>query len=851
MANLFEQQETDEFGGVLVEDVDEFGGVLAEGVEAPGELTAVSGTMQGVNVMLANAAGAFVDVAGGAMNLAREAAGLPPITKPILGSESIKAGLRSIGVLKDVELEEMSRPAQIGYRVGEVIGGSIPFAAAPLVAVRMGVKGAQFLQPILNAARATPGRFTAIEVGGILGAAQGAGLAEAADPGDDLTRLLSEIAGGFINPAGTVVRLGGSTFGAVKRFATGFSKAGREAEAARVIRAIVDETGQNAETLARQLEVPDGFNLTSGRKTGDPALLALESKIAQRNAEFSRNADETTKEAFASMRGLIDELVKTGRPADLRAAAIVRQKYFDDLLSQRFKDAEQQVAEVAAKIGGKDRAAAGQVVFDTLNVAMREARNVERALWGKIPRDIDLIPNGLRAAKAAVRERLLKEETFPLASTINRILKTNKTTTGELLKLRSRLLASSRDSRAQSKFSDASITDELAGSILDDMSNIDVPSVDDARQFSRALNKTFSQTFAGRALAKNRQAGQKISPETLLDRAFGGGGVAADVRFRELVEAGDFSSMFLGDVVRGESELFLRTVASQVLENGKVNATKLRGLVANNPQLLERFPLLKQDLNDVTRAQTLLDKVIASNRIASQKVMERAAFARLIDVEDPARAIDGLLRGKTPQRDFRQLARLAKNSGEGAVEGLKTSVFDNALSAAGKGEAGFSFSKFGKALFDPKGRLSPIELMRSENVISIGETNRLRQLIDRGVKLEKAIKLKPKLDELIGEPDAFFDFAVRVLGANIGGASVVGQSAGAPIVAAGAGSKLARKLFEKVPVTKIMDVLTEAAKNPQFMAVLLRKGKTAAQRKVIRRQINAFLLQTGLIDENE
>ena len=93
------------------------------------------------------------------------------------------------------------------------------------------------------------------------------------------------------------------------------------------------------------------------------------------------------------------------------------------------------------------------------------------------------------------------------------------------------------------------------------------------------------------------------------------------------------------------------------------------------------------------------------------------------------------------------------------------------------------------------------------------------------------------------------NFLQRVVGANIGGA--LGQGSGAPLVAAGAGSKLVRNFFDKLPAAKVTEILKEAANNPALMANLLEKPTSIQKQRELLRQLNGFLVNAGIVATGE
>lgn len=872
--------ETSQFGGVPIVDTaaqSRFGGIPVEGVEEPGKLGVVSGATQAINrtiaafpAALASIVSLPIDLVGGAINLGLKSVGLTPASQFVGGTAFLEENVTqpinqvfdAIGVTQDVTFEELSRPAKIAFRGAELATGAVLFGALPLAAVRAGVVGPKFLAPILDFARQSPLRFSLLEATSAVSAGQGAAFAEAAKPGDAFTSFVLSITGGLINPTGAAVRAIKGGGGQLTKLMASFGRSRQEAKAAQIIRDIAEEAGEDLPALIRLLEEPSELILTAGRKTGSPTLLAIEGRLAQQSAKFSEIRKETTQKAFAQLRETIDKLVVSGDPVALRVAARLRQQYFDDVLTQRLQIAQQKAGEAATKIGGNKRASSARA-FEALDGAEKEARAAERSIWNKVAKDIESPVDNLARKKVEMEGRLLEEESLPLATSINRILRTveppdiigdltilragrppKPVLSGELIILRSRLLDKARELRAAGKRSEASIAGELADSVLDDVTTI--PEFDEARAFSKSLNDVFTRGFGGTALAKTAQGAQRVSPELMLDRAFGKGG---DVRFRELQQAADFSAGVFGGVMRNEQEAFVRAMANIVLDNGVVNPTKLRNFVRANDELLDNFPILRKELSDAGSAQQLVNETISANRVASRAIKERTVFARLINVENPTAVVGRSLRGPTQQRDYRQFAKVAKKSGTAAVEGLKTATLEDTMNVASRG--GFTFTKLQKALFAPTGRFSVMETMQKNNVISVTEKQTWERIVNRGAEIEASVADTTQIEPLIDDVSALFDIMVRMGSVRLAALSPLSTPGPGQIVVAGAASQAGRRFFEKVPATKIMDVLIEAARNPPFAAAILKKPQSLKQRKALERQINGFLLEAGIIDRSE
>ena len=773
---------------------------------------------------------------------------------PFGGSRSIRRGLENIGIAPDVDEEELPPTQRPAYVAGEVVGGSLPFIAAPYTAPARGV-----LKPVVETARQAPKRFLAAEASAVTGAAAGGAGAEFVDPGDPVTRLLAELGGGMLSPAALMARYGKKTGDKIKDVVTSFSKTGREQKAAEVLQDIISASGENIDDVVSRLQSADieGVKLTAGQKTGSPALLAMEKKLAASSSRFEGEAEDLASNSLKQLRELTDTFTQAGEPESLKIAAKLRQRYFDDLLTRRIEDAGQTALEAQAKIGGGTRADLADISVEAANAlraAIKDAREVEKDLWGRIPKETPLAPDGVIARYNSVKSRLLPEESLPMlaekfiARMQNLGAQGKKTSAGELLTFRSRMLANARDARARGDFGPASQFDELAEGALDDLTKLPGREADNAREFSRALHEKFTNTFAGKALSKASGGGDRIPAEIVMERAFGSGGTQAELRLRELGEAADFPARVFGEPMLSAQERFLKIASQNATDaaTGRVNPVKLREFLSKNKTTLDRFPDLKTKLSNAADAEEAFRGVEESARVATKAIRERTAFANLIKTDDPVVAVGNVLSGPNARRGFTQFAKLARRSGEGAVSGLRSSALKNAFDKATDHVGRFSFERFDRILKSglSKEDVGLIPLMEQNGLMNAGISYRLKRLIRRGVEIEQALANQKKLDKLMEEPDAMFDLVTRIVGANLGSMGAAAQ--GSSLIAAHAGSRFARNFAEKIPATKTSEVLELAAKDPKFMAMLLRKVKTPAARAQVEKQINAYLYGAGL-----
>lgn len=834
---------------------------------------------KGTQAGIAGILGAPVDIASAGLR----AAGVPISEEPFLGSESIRRGLGAIG-FDQVDVEQLPPEQRPAFIAGEVIGGSVIPGAAPVAAARFGAKGRGILKPIIAAAATAPKRFIAAETAAAIGAGAGGGAAEFVDPGDPTTRFLSEVAGGLFNPTAAAIRVGGKTVESVRNLTRSFSKSGREGKAAEVIRDIIAETGEDPAAVTNLLEKADvtGVKLTSGQKTGSPALLAMESKLASQSSRFAGEAEDLATNSLKQLRTLVDDFTKAGDPQSLAVAARLRDRYFKDLLDRRVDIAGQNALEARAGFGTESRADIAGISTEAKTIlrdAMKDAREVETDLWTKIPKDTPLAADGIIDSFGRVRDRLLPEEALPgvtervvkrlkkerdapldskaFVDKMLRLKRDNKiSSAGEIIKFRKRMLAFARDARGQNKFDQASQFDVLAEGALTDLNKLSGTEANNARSFSRQLNEKFTETFASQARGVTPRGGERIPAELMLERAFGSGGTRGELQLRELGEAADFPSRVFGGPMLDTQERFLQIASQSSIDasTGRVNPAKLREFLSKNQVTLDRFPDLKTKLSNASLAEEAFRGVEESGKTASKAIQQRAAFANLIKTDDPVVAVGNVLSGPNARREFTQLAKLAKRSGRGSVDGLRSASFKNAFDKATGNTGQFSFRRFDQILKKglSKEDVGLLPLMRQTGVIDKNGADRLRQLVKRSIEIEDALGSQKKLDKLLENPDGLFDLVTRIVGAKIGAAGVAGGATGTSLIAAGAGSKFARNFAQKIPATKVSEVLEIAARDPKFMAMLLRKTKTIKAKAEMERQINAFLISAGLqFDETE
>ncbi len=833
----------------------------------------VSEGLSSANRFIAEAAGAPADIAAAGLDLATGNR-FDFSERPFGGSEQIKDVFRAVGFTgREKSRDELTRAEQIASVGGETVGAAVSFLV-PGTAALKGVNTAKnaltagktsriesILQPAARKFKERPLQFTGTELSLTASAASGAATAEAIAPDNDIARFAGEVIGSITNPTVAVAQGVGRFSGATRRAVQTFTPGGREANAAKILQNLVEESGENSADIIRALNapLPEGVTVTSGQRSGSSALLRLERAVAKSSVKFDNQTREQLEDAFKVTDAAIEKLTAIGSPDSLRQASALRKAKFDGLLERRIDTALRGAVEAAENIGTADARNASLSAENILRMANQEMRAVERELWGKLPKNIPVATVALRENRDLLAGELLEEQVLPFAQSIEKFI-TEGATSGEFLKLRSSLMQEGRIKRAAGEFNEARIADNLAEAVLDDLTRIEgtVPGLQEARDFSRSYNEVFQRGFTQRALGSARSGGERIPPEILLDQAFAGGRRRAAQRVGELQRAADApGNPLLGAGMRNEQENFLNAAAERVLnDDGTVNPTKMRTFLAANAETLEQFPQLQNALTNADTAARELKKVRDTVRFAnSRTVRNKLAFERLADSENITEDIGRILSSDSTEQQLGQLARLARVGGKEHTDGLSTAIFDAVIEPVKRDGRNIDYQALRQRLTQPseRGGKSLLDIMVEQRIIPREVSDRMSQIVNRMAQIDESAARRFAGTEDV-EIDDITDLAVRFSGARIASAvntASGGGSGGASLVVAGAGSRFLRKILEKVPASRTQDVLIKAANDPEFAAKLLKRVESPEQARELEKQINAALIQAGIIPKGE
>jgi len=457
--------------------------------------------------------------------------------------------------------------------------------------------------------------------------------------------------------------------------------------------------------------------------------------------------------------------------------------------------------------------------------------------------------------------------------------------TRELTDMRSLALNLARELRAAGNNNGARMADDFGESLLDTLDNlqgltksgnlIDTDSAYNiARAFSRSLNDVFTRAFGGEALAKAKKGGQRIAPELLAQRLFQGGADPTYLRVAEIAEIGSFAvaSGLEGaedavTTLKGVTLSLLRNARAESFdpETGAISPTALKNWMSKNATVLKRFEGLEADLNNALKADSMLSEAYIANKAEDAGLKGQVTFANLLSgnraggTESPTTAVALALSPaqKTPIKQLNNLLDVAQSPedevlrGE-AITGLKSSILEWAFTKGGGTSRTFKPSVLYKTLFEemPKsqGRVSLSDWMVENKVIGDEELGNLKKYVGEMLRYEAA-QADGTLDELVEKAGPILDMYLAITGSVIGTSAqrALGMEGGpGSLIAAGAGAKAMRKLFEDMPESAKIDVMTEVMQNPKLLANLMRVPKTDTEKGRIARSIGEIFTEMGM-----
>lgn len=615
--------------------------------------------------------------------------------------------------------------------------------------------------------------------------------------------------------------------------------------------------------------------LTAGQLTGNPVLLGFENNLAKQSGEFRGVRDASIEDAFANLRNLSEVMLRSGDESTRLAGAEMQKTYFNNLLNTHIANARDAATVAASKFDAQDTAGASKAAQQAIYNAKEQARAVENALWDQVNRSETLTGEGVLSAVDAMSKRVLDGEPIgnstidPIIRKFAEKIRTNGgASSGEVLRFRSRMLGLGRDATAQGKFSEANMFEQLANGALDDIANITGEAADIARTFSRNLNERFNAGFPRKALSRGSTGENSINPELTLERGFAGGKATGDLQFRQMDEAvkfGDEAAQAAdkaGMQTRTEPELptgiddantinvpnqnistdvnapidnveglfnaqetFLRgrVDALRNPSTGEVDPRRIDKFVTDNPDLVERFPDLKNDMTLAAEAQRNADEVMEN-------------IGKAAENENLVTTVSQVFKGSTPAKDFENLAKLAPDGD--SVSGLRNAVVDWAMESATDTKGNFDFIKFSQNIAQPltdEGKTA-MDILVDNNVMTAEQVKGIGSFVEQGLRVQIGSKSPEYIDDIIQKNSDVINNLARLVGANVGAkaneitGSLVGGTRDSGLQSAAIFSAWAKKIVDAGPQAKTRDAMIAMFKDPQLLAEALSRNPDVAKK---------------------
>ena len=838
---------------------------------------------------------------------------------------------------------------QGGKTFGMTIGSSPMTFGLPAVS---GGRIANLITSMGQEARKRPIGMLAGEVVSGLGAGIAGGSVLAFDPYAEKTRMGAEVVGGMFTPVlritTSAVRNAGSIFDSIKQR---YSPEAREYKAAEYLKGIFEQTGEDPQKLLARfaVDLPEGVPEPSGaQRTGSLALTVLENTLAKGNAAYGTQINAQGAAAFRGFERVLKNLYGTGDPQALQLAAQSEKQFFNSLLNNRLRTAEENAAEAIRRIQvdtAETRDQVGNILRNEVEQSLADARTYGTALWRQAELEaVDVTPGSRGLENATVTPRMLQaNETsrgmldamtsvtpeylrsmpgYETASAIaNRFgvrggamntyrqqgrLSLSYLNTGiapqeaitnvqeipisYMIQARGDLLGLQRQAASGGDMNAARIYGEMSDAILSDLDELQTPAYNRARAYERELNDFYSRTFAGDLLRVNRQGADRLPAEILVAKAFGSNtdvtslrmeqvmGAANSLNYRyerllqelgpdhpQVLELAPFAINSAGRAasVRDAQRRWLLLGANKVLKQDPSSPTG--GVTVDEPAL-NRFIFenrreltdagLINDLENTQTANTLLRQAREGNSAFNQNIDTQMAFGQVLGSENPVRVVNDVLRSRFPVRNMNRLITLARQARapdgtpiEGAVDGLKSVLFDYAYTAAGGQNGGFSPTAFYDTLFKPvaRGQVSLAQLMINRGVMTGTERRNLKTLLSQMMRVEDVGANKQQIDSLFKEGSSpVQEIMLRVIGSKLGR---LGGGAGESLVLAGAGSRMLRDAVQNQPSIMITDILQRASRGGKLLTSLLQKvrpGDSASVTAELLRRLRTQGMINGL-----
>jgi len=798
--------------------------------------------------------------------------------KPFLGSAQVTEIFNALGI--ETEYDKTRALSAITGRIAEEVGMSTPLAG-PLA------KGA-----------AKPMQFVGKETGVAVAAGTGAATAQQMFPGSGGAEITGQLVGG-LSPTTltTLMKYAGAKTGAVEAFNLFFRPQSREKEIAGNIlysrlgpekSAKLLEDIKEGKTITLFGEEIDAskFPRTLDQITAEPELIILRQQL-EGSEVGTKLIEDIQQTKLARLLELENNFLKNMKKKDYGmtkdygiestvGAVEARVNHVTNFLDKRLNLAKQTAADKIQAINpNMTREQASALLRREIDEALQDALNLEQKMWSNIEGTIngDIISTGAAAiinnqfkttdpknipkilydlagdknlVEAGLKQGTTKTESLG-PGLGNREVKvepagsilTNKESVSEILNLRTRVRDELRVENSKPNPSKEKVQslEDLLGVI--DESFMDVGSAKNLNDLTQAISYSDS-------LTTNYYSGE--IGKILGYDSTGKFGVLPDTTYNKLIQQGEqggITTKNINKIIQQDSmgiQEGLRVKFANLADgDGNISKNMREKFVQNNEEILNEFPLLKQQFLDANESMNIVEQALKNYKVA-QRDVQKYRLETLASEGGQTLSAKGIVTNifgaKDPVADINKIIKLSARDETGAaLKGLQNETTDfmlnkiktKEITVGGKSQTVPDVKQLNKFIRDNEEAL--VALYGDDGFKTIQEFQSVLKDIDNAVMAGGMDNL-----EVIARNNVFVSSVGRILGTKVAAAT-----GGPALVFAGIGGRVANALISKKSAKQIKALLGEAFTDAEFASELL-KPYVDNQQEVVSRAVNTFIV---------
>ena len=798
--------------------------------------------------------------------------------KPFLGSAQVTEIFNALGI--ETEYDKTRALSAITGRIAEEVGMSAPLAG-PLA------KGA-----------AKPTQFLGKEAGVAVAAGTGAATAQQMFPGSMGAEITGQLTGGLTPiTLTTLMKYAGAKSGAVEAFNLFFRPQSREKEIAGNIlysrlgpeksaKLVEDiKEGKTINLFGEEIDASK-FPRTLDQITAEPELIILRQQLE--GSEIGTKLIEDIQQTkLTRLLELENNFLKNMKKKDYGmtrdygiestvGAVEARVNHITNFLDKRLNLAKQTAADKIQAINpNMTREQASAVLRREIDEALQDALNLEQKMWSNIEGTIDgnIISTGAAAiinnqfkttdpknipkilydlagdknlVEAGLIQGATKKETIgPGLGTRDVSVEpttgvlSNKESISQILNLRTRVRDELRGENSKPNPSKEKIQslEDLLGVI--DESFMDAGSAKNLNDLTQAISYSDS-------LTTNYYSGE--IGKILGYDSTGKFGVLPDTTYNKLIQQGEQGGITTKDVnkIIGQDSVGIQEglrvrFANLADGDGNISKNMREKFVQNNEEILNEFPLLKQQFLDANESMNIVEQALKNYKVA-QRDVQKYRLETLASEGGQTLSAKGIVTNifgaKDPVADINKIIKLSARDETGAaLKGLQNETTDfmlnkiktKEITVGGKSQTVPDVKQLNKFIRDNEEAL--VALYGDDGFKTIQEFQSVLKDIDNAI-----IKGGMEDLEVIARNNVFVSSVGRILGTKVAAAT-----GGPALVFAGIGGRVANALISKKSAKQIKALVGEAFTDADFAAELL-KPYVDNQQEVVSKAVNTFLV---------